>query len=59
MKKLKLELERVQVQSFPTTPESEAMHGTVFGAGITNTLCGQTCRGPSCCHTEWEARAEP
>jgi hypothetical protein len=55
----KLELEAVEVQSFATTSESEAPRGTVLGAAPTFTLCGDTCRGPSCCHTEWEVRAEP
>lgn len=57
MKRLKLD--SVQVQSFPTVSESETQRGTVFGAQPTYTLCGDTCRGPSCCHTEWEVRAEP
>jgi hypothetical protein len=60
MKKLRLEMEKMEVQSFPTTPESETLLGTVLAAAaITVTLCGGTCIGPSCCKTEWEARTQP
>ena len=51
MKKLKLDLETVEVQSFDTTPEIEELLGTVHGAGITQSRCGGTCIA-SCCHTE-------
>lgn len=50
MKKLKLDLDSVEVQSFATNPEAGALVGTVHGAGITQTRCGYTCV-QTCCHT--------
>jgi len=52
MNKLKLDLETVEVLSFPTTAAPDPQLGTVLGAMITNTICGPTCRGTSvCCET--------
>jgi hypothetical protein len=52
MKKLKLDLDSVHVQSFEITPEAEELEGTVHGAMITQrTGCGYTCVA-SCCHTD-------
>jgi hypothetical protein len=52
MKKLKLDLDTIEVLSFPTTASAEAMEGTVHAAGVTISLCGKTCRGGSvCCET--------
>ncbi len=58
MKKMKLSLDDLKVESFQTTPESAAQKkGTVFGY-ITQDLtlcqecptntCGNTCQGPTC-----------
>jgi hypothetical protein len=53
MKKLKLDLETIEVLSFRTTPESEPLDGTVEGAMVTHSLCTSSCRGTSvCCETE-------
>lgn len=49
MKKLKLDLETVEVLSFPTTPEPEALPGTVLGAMNTRTWACGTCQGTSVC----------
>lgn len=53
MHKLKLDLEMVDVLSFPTTPDTEALVlGAKLRLGVTNTLCGPTCQGGSvCCET--------
>jgi hypothetical protein len=52
MKKLKLDLETIEVLSFPTTADAEAIEGTVHAAGVTLSLCGSSCRGTSvCCET--------
>lgn len=52
MNKLKLDLETVEVLSFPTTPAPDPQLGTVLGAMVTISLCGVTCRGTSvCCET--------
>jgi hypothetical protein len=50
MKKLKLEVDTVEVQSFETTSPYETEEGTVHAAQLTHTGCGYTCR-VSCCHT--------
>lgn len=54
MKKLKLDLDKVEVQSFTTTPELDDLLGTVEGAMVTWTRgCGTSCTCvASCCHTE-------
>ncbi|HEU4562411.1 MAG TPA: hypothetical protein VFS20_31565 [Longimicrobium sp.] len=57
MKKLKLDLDTVEVLSFPTSSESDALHGTVEGAmGTYNKVCSgpDSRRGTSvCCETRW------
>ena len=50
MNKLKLDLEKVDVLSFPTTASASepSLLGTVFGVS----LCGASCQGTSvCCET--------
>ena len=49
MKKLKLDLETVDVLSFPTTSESQVSPGTVLGAMFTRTVVCGTCQGTSVC----------
>jgi len=53
MPKLKLQLETVDVLSFPTTPQINAqLLGARLREGVTNTICGPTCQGGSvCCET--------
>jgi len=56
MQKLKLDLEKVDVLSFPTTPETEARLGARLRLGVTFTdcviRCGPTTQGTSvCCET--------
>lgn len=62
MKKMKLSLDDLKVESFQTTPENDANEGTVFGyitpgpgntcdPGCTDTLqasCNGTCDDPTC-----------
>jgi hypothetical protein len=51
MKKAKLDMETVEVQSFETTPGNVALPGTVHAAeNVTFTVCGSTCI-ESCCKT--------
>ncbi len=52
MKKLKLDVETVEVQTFETVPADEALLGTVHAEQNTRTNCDVTCGRPSCCHTE-------
>lgn len=50
MKKLKLNLDDLRVESFATTPDPDGQHGTVFGQQLTDTCtCINTCEG---CPTE-------
>jgi putative intracellular protease/amidase len=51
MPKLKLQVEMVQVESFPTSPEVQALLREMDHAKPTFTVCGSTCV-ISCCHTE-------
>lgn len=51
MKKLKLDVETVEVQTFEVTPPDEELQGTVHAEQLTRTGCGYTCR-VSCCHTD-------
>lgn len=52
MQKLKLNLETIEVLSFPTTAQTEEPQGTVEGAMLTHSLCTSSCRGTSvCCET--------
>lgn len=51
MKRLKLQIDMVQVESFPTTREHEALLREVHVAKPTFTVCGSTCI-ISCCNTE-------
>jgi hypothetical protein len=52
MQKLKLDPETVDVQSFPTTPQIEALTGTVHAEMRTRTAVCGTCEGTSvCCET--------
>ncbi len=51
MKKLKLDVETVEVQTFEVTPPDEKLLGTVHAEQLTRTGCGYTCRA-SCCHTD-------
>jgi len=52
MQKLKLDLETVDVESFPTTPEIKALPGTVLAAMYTRTAVCGSCQGTSvCCET--------
>ncbi len=53
MQKLKLDLETVDVLSFPTTPQTDArLLGAMLRQGVTISLCGPTCQGGSvCCET--------
>lgn len=57
MEKLKLDLDTIAVLSFPTTPESDALQGTVEGAMATpDSVCSgpESRRGTSvCCETRW------
>lgn len=55
MKKLKLNLETVEVLSFPTTTTVETLEGSVHGAMFTRTAVCGTCEGTSvCCPTAAE-----
>lgn len=51
MKQLKLQIEMVQVESFPTTREAEKLLRELCMAKPTFTVCGSTCV-ISCCHTD-------
>jgi hypothetical protein len=51
MKRLKLQLEMVQVESFPTSHETEVLLRDLCHAKPTFTVCGSTCV-ISCCHTD-------
>jgi hypothetical protein len=58
MKKLKLDLETIEVLSLPTTSEAEALRGTVEGAMGTSlfacTVTDTSRRGTSvCCETRF------
>ena len=43
MKKLALDLDAIDVTSFPTLEAPEPAVGTVHAAGITSLTCGTTC----------------
>jgi hypothetical protein len=43
MKKLALDLDSIDVTSFPTTQDAAPQAGTVHGAEITSITCGATC----------------
>jgi hypothetical protein len=51
MKRLKLQIEMVQVESFPMSRETETLLREVDMAKPTFTVCGSTCV-ISCCHTD-------
>src|SRR5262245_61761073 len=47
MKKLRLNLDDLKVESFATTPEANGQRGTVFGQTVYETDCGTTCSVPA------------
>lgn len=53
MKKIKLDLDDLKVESFETTPESE--DGGVFGYASCPTCTGPTCYGAETCQTRCPA----
>jgi hypothetical protein len=48
MKKLKLEIEQLEVESFGTVEGGEDGRGTVRGLGTSETACATKCGGDGC-----------
>ena len=51
MKKLKLNLDDLRVESFATTPDATAPPGTVFGQDTEDTICNTQCGTCTCGNT--------